>query len=79
VESRTPSTTWERKIHPVAECRLGKGKGPVKKHASKDKSQKGFALKAYQALMEDDEDEEPSNDEAEQSEGEESHGSNTSE
>jgi hypothetical protein len=66
-------------IHPVAECRLGKGKEPVKKHTSKGKNQKGFALKAYQALMEDDEDEELSNDEAEQSEGEESRGSNTSE
>jgi protein tyrosine/serine phosphatase len=66
-------------IHPVAECRLGKGREPVKKHTSKGKNQKGFALKAYQALMEDDEDKEASNDEAEQSEGEGSHGSNTSE
>jgi hypothetical protein len=66
-------------IHPVAECRLGKRKELVKKHTPKDKGQKGLALKAYQALMEDDEDEEVSNYEAEQSEGGGSYGSNTSE
>jgi hypothetical protein len=69
-------------IHPIADCRLGKGKETTKKHSSKGKNQRGFALKAYQALMEDEEDEEEpeaSDTEAEQSEGEGSYGSSTSE